>query len=123
MSEQKTETVQEILKKTISEREPSYLHLEVGDGRATAAIRVSKGVSSVAKDIAYVGMAWCSPTDHFSRKRGRLIASGRVRPGTANYFYKIILDPSRKVGVQVIEKIEQSIETEYDALPRWLGGQ
>jgi hypothetical protein len=38
MSEQKTETVQEILKKTISEREPSYLHLEVGDGRATAKV-------------------------------------------------------------------------------------
>jgi len=36
---------------------------------------------------AEMGVAWCSPKDKFNRKKGRLIAEGRLERKRANGFY------------------------------------
>lgn len=52
-----------------------FMHLVVGQGRATIAYRIE---DHPHRRIAFVGVAWCSPLDQFSRPLGRRIAAGRM---------------------------------------------
>lgn len=49
----------------------AFNHMALGAGRVTFAYEVVDGE-------AIVGAAFCSPKDQFSRRKGRLIATGRM---------------------------------------------
>ena len=49
-----------------------FVHLTVGDGGATLSCKLRGG-----GDLVDVGVAFCAPVEQFSRKRGRIIATGR----------------------------------------------
>lgn len=93
----------------------NYMHLTVGKGRATAAISI---VKEEDLEVAYVGMSFCSPLDQFCRKKGRLIAEGRLNK--EKHLYTITLDPDKQVSVQVRQAIENSIESSDERFPHWL---
>ena len=97
----------------MEEQEPSYMHLDIGAGRVTAAI----DIKSEGQEVAYIGLAFCSPVDQFSRKKGRLISSGRLRKD--KHFFRLIIDPAKKVSDQVAEALEASVLSKDEALPHW----
>lgn len=100
----------------MEEQEPNYMHMDAGDGRVTAAI----DIKSEGQEVAYVGLAWCSPLDQFSRRKGRLISSGRLRKD--KHFFRLVLDPAKKVSDQVATAIAESIQEGNENLPHWLLG-
>lgn len=53
-----------------------FLHLNVGAGKATLAIQERQ--SGEEQVLVAVGIAFCSPQDHYSRKTGRNKAFGRL---------------------------------------------
>ena len=57
-----------------------YPYIE-GGGRASIAVEVDKETS-----IVMYGVAWCSPKDQFNRKKGRMIAEGRLMSGKGSAF-------------------------------------
>ena len=76
----------------------------------------------LGKDCYAVGLAFCSPKDQFSRKKGRLIAEGRMakdpwvlEPGEGG------LDPNKTVAQQIFEAIEQEARTDVmRMMPQWV---
>jgi hypothetical protein len=59
-------------------KETGYMHMPIGNGFVTVAIRAEKRWPSVRSRKCEIGLAFCSPRDQFSRKKGRLIAEGRL---------------------------------------------
>lgn len=64
--------------------------------------------------VAEIGVSWCSPKDKFNRKKGRIIAGGRLKRKRPNGFYYTRAYPGESVPSQRI----------YDMLielpvPRW----
>jgi len=54
-----------------------FMHMQLGAGHITLAVRAMPDEVG-----AYVvGAAFCSPKDQFSKKKGRLIAEGRLTVG------------------------------------------
>ena len=103
---------------------PKYFHLDAGvnGGKVTAAIDIKTEAVSRSRgaEVAYIGLAWCSPVDQFSRKRGRLISAGRLRKN--KHFFRLVLDPTKKLGEQVIKALDDSITEGNEKLPHWLLG-
>jgi hypothetical protein len=96
----------------------NYMHIELGDGHATAAISISnQREDGEGPEVAYVGMSFCSPKDQFCKKTGRMIAAGRLEK--EKYLYDIVLDPDKQVSVQVREAIEESVESRDARFPGW----
>jgi hypothetical protein len=54
----------------------NYMHLHVGMGRVTLALRHK--LCAAKGDEVEVGVAFCSPKDQFNKARGRNIARGRL---------------------------------------------
>lgn len=52
------------------EEDIRYVHVDIGGGKLTLAIDMEK---------YRFGAAWCSPHDQFCRKKGRMIARGRLK--------------------------------------------
>jgi hypothetical protein len=54
------------------EAKTHYMHLPIGGGRVTVAVRSVTGTLTV-------GFSWCSPRDQFVKAKGRQIAEARRR--------------------------------------------
>lgn len=103
----------------------AYLHLRVGPGAATAAFRRD----ATRSGVVYVGVGLCAPADQFSRKRGRLIASGRLAcvemmarshvayPGLGFIF---ATGAARALDKEVFEAFESWINDSHRVWPLWL---
>jgi hypothetical protein len=87
-----------------------YMHMEVADGFVTAAIHVD------THDLIYVGLAFCSPRDQFSRAKGRRIAEGRLEKNPA---YILRRKPESRVKALVRKVIEGSVLTRDERFPQW----
>lgn len=89
-----------------------YMHPFIGNGRATAAIDVSD------KTNIRVAFAFCSPKDQFSRKKGRLIATGRVRV-LEDAHIEFEDDGEQAIKAQVMSHLEDDMLTGEEYLPQW----
>lgn len=88
----------------------TYMHPHVGQGRATLAIEHDPKTKAT-----FVGVAYASPKDKFARKKGRLVATGRLLVGSQLSF-NFVADPARKLKEQVFE---QFVAFTIDNGPRW----
>ncbi len=88
----------------------SFMHFELNGGRVTAAIQVEN-------QIAEVGLAFCSPQDQFARKRGRLIAEGRLNAGKA--FCYVPVNPGDRAKEKVMAWLREYLPTSQSA-PWWV---
>lgn len=60
-----------------------YIYPYVSNGgRASIAVEYIRETGLVV-----YGVAWCSPKDQFNRKKGRMIAEGRLESGKGSAFY------------------------------------
>ena len=98
------------------EYEPNFMHIPWLGGQVTAAINIKNEGS----EVAYVGLAFCSPVDQFSKRKGRLISAGRLRKD--KHFFRLVLNPAKKVSDQVATALEESIKDGNEKLPYWLLG-
>lgn len=87
-----------------------YLHMDIGDGKATAAYTVTGG-------RVFFTLAFCSPEDQFSRKIGRAIASGRMEKYGASE--DIHLRDDTPPDRQIREHVEGLVERHAPSLPLW----
>lgn len=87
----------------------AFMHFDIGPGRVTAAIRADD-------KEAEIGLAFCSPEDQFSRKRGRLIAEGRLNVGKS---LRLFLDPDKRVKAQVMGWLREYLPTSQ-TVPWWV---
>ena len=92
-----------------------YEHIPLGGGRATVAIRL------VDESTVNVGLALCSPKDQFSRRRGRIIAGGRLNKGKL-YLSTLEIDPDESIKVQVRDAVAKSAEDKDFDFPSWTRG-
>ena len=93
--------------------EIEYMHLDIGEGKATAAI---KKMDSVGYESVMVGLAFCSPKDQFCKRTGRLISSGRLNKIP---FWNLTIDPERKIKEQVHDAFVKAFEWKDPRLPEW----
>jgi hypothetical protein len=103
-----------------------YAYPKVGTGRAACAVRIE-----MDPDGQYYGtlaVAWCSPKDHFAKKRGRAIAEGRLKTTSENarrfrilFSANDIILPDGKVqGRALTQTIHSTVRALADfAGPRW----
>lgn len=87
-----------------------YMHVDIGKGKATAAIEEKTGA-------ARVGLAFCSPKDQFNKKIGRLISSGRLQHDKC--FFELTLDPERRLKEQVYEAFKAALSERDERFPDW----
>ena len=89
-----------------------YMHPFIGDGRATAAIDISDTES------IKVAFAFCSPKDQFSRKRGRLISTGRLDAGVVHMEFPD--DGLQAIKAQVMTNLMEDLMADCDYFPHWV---
>jgi hypothetical protein len=98
--------------KTVDVTNIKYAHAYVGDPRPTGmrglrkiknAGRVTIAWTDNGFDKAEVGLAWCSPRDNFCRKKGRLIASGRLFKGANVATVVLLATGTNKSGEPRVE--------------------
>ncbi len=89
-----------------------FIHLTLGEGRVTLAYRHDEKQG----DDSYAA-AFCSPKDQFWKKKGRLIAQGRLDTGKILWFGKC---PSDKRHEYVLASLKNLVEINDSAIPRWL---
>jgi len=98
----------------MSEQRNTYMHMDLGIGRATIAIQKIDGEKRIR-----VAAAFCSPHDQFSRKKGRLIADGRLDCDKLLYILNTS-DESKSVQTIVREALADAIEDrDTELLPAW----
>lgn len=98
----------------MSEKTNTYMHMEIGKGRATLAIQQIDGEKRVR-----VAAAFCSPHDQFSRKKGRLIADGRLGIDKLLYILNTS-DESKSVQTIVREALADAVsDKNTELLPAW----
>jgi hypothetical protein len=97
-------------------QEANYMHLDVGEGKITAAIGITEKPQTKL-EVARVSLSFCSPLDQFCRKTGRLISSGRLHKG--KHFYEFTLAPNQKVSTQVRNVIKEAIMAKDARFPSW----
>jgi hypothetical protein len=66
--------------------------------------------------VAEIGVSWCSPKDKFNRKKGRIIAEGRLVRKRPNGYYYSRAYPGEGLPSQRI--YDMLIELD---VPRWFG--
>ena len=90
----------------------TYMHSKYRDGYITAAIKVYENQA-----VAVAALAWCSPLDQFSRKKGRLIATGRLHRDKT--FCTVNLVPDIRVKAQVRDQLLKTIAVTQHRIPLW----
>ena len=88
-----------------------YMHSKVGTGHITSAFTVVDGQ-------VHVALAFCSPLDQFSRRKGRLISGGRL--DKEKTFCSFSLDPGGKTKKQVRDHVHATMQDHQERLPLWL---
>ena len=88
-----------------------FMHPYVANGRATAAIDISN------LENIRVAFAFCSPKDQFSRKKGRLIAEGRLRAGVTHI--EFAADPDIPIKAQVMNELAEDYVAGLYYFPNW----
>jgi len=92
-----------------------FMHIKLGSGYATIAIH-SNGL------VAEYATAFCSPKDQFVRRKGRLIAEGRLaahRDWAQVSYSAVDKDMKRKVKEDFIASIKHAPED----FPSWVQKQ
>lgn len=90
-----------------------YIHPFIeGGGRATIAVEVIRETGMVM-----YGVAWCSPKDQFSKKKGRLIADGRLDAGKGSAFFSNA-NTRRELVIEVMYDIAEYLD-QINA-PQWV---
>lgn len=87
----------------MTQEKVTFLHFGLGRGRVTCALRWNPENAAQVE----VGMAFCSPKDIFTKKRGRDIASGRLYQGSDRSF-TFTPDPTKRIKEQVHELFVQN---------------
>lgn len=103
---------------------PRFIHIVTSFGGATLAYRKL----GADPDRFEIGVAYCSPTEpNFSKKKGRLIAQGRLnagRNGNISFARKISSGPDTLSQNEIFHALEQLRPRPYahkenSAGPRW----
>lgn len=91
----------------------TYLHYHFDQGGAfTAAI-------SIEGALVRVAFAFCSPKDNFSKKKGRLISTGRLNAG--KHPIEFLDNEKHPIKQQVLEYFwDDYVTPEQDYFPGWL---
>lgn len=89
-----------------------YIDSKYGKTRATAAIDISN------LDNIRVAFSFCSPKDQFSRKKGRLISTGRLQAGVTHMDFGD--NGESPIKEQVMSFFEEDIMSNAEYLPNWL---
>lgn len=96
----------------------TFEHLRVGHGGATLAVMWDAG-----RTLAKVGVAFCSPKDQYSKKRGRAIAFGRLAT-MRRYSFSFPVrsgEGAPSIGSQARAVFRERIAPATDAeLPTWV---
>jgi hypothetical protein len=93
-----------------------YMHLDLGEGKATLAIQEGAD-SRGACYYAQIAVAFCSPSDQFSKKRGRTIAFGRLL--TNKHMVTIRRNPDESVADYAPAWLHRAVENKDPRLPGW----
>lgn len=110
---QRRELMTELLETHKGEWEPVlFAHVKIGEGWVT-------GAMSVHGDYMDVAVALCSPEDQFSRRKGRLIAGGRLAKGLK--FARLLRD-GKPPWLQFRTFIEKWAAGDDSRRPRWMQG-
>lgn len=88
----------------------AYMHFKLGKGRVTAAIEVEGQTASV-------GLAFCSPKDQFERRRGRLIAGGRLKAGVV---FMVWIPPDQRLKKQIYKVLLPAFTHKFADVPSWV---
>lgn len=96
----------------------NFMHLKVGEGRVTAAFDVVKE-SDKGPESMRLGLSLCSPNDQFCRKKGRQIASSRIKGG-GKYSYKLPVNSKENLGNQLRDFISKYFVKGNSNLPGWV---
>ena len=91
----------------------TFMHLPVGKGRVTLAIRHDKGA-----DKAHCALAFCSPKDVFTRKLGRIIAAGRLEHGVKHRFV-FSVDETVRLKDAALKELRLYAGNVLHTFPRW----
>ena len=90
-----------------------FVHFYIGQGRATAAIR------KVADNYHHVAVSFCSPNDQFSRKKGRLIAEGRLNKGKPLCSLNVETNGDTNFRTQVVKRVLEVRDHDKLGFPQW----
>jgi hypothetical protein len=102
-----------------------FIHPLVGStgGRATLAMKIEPELGRVT-----LGMSWCSPKDQFCKKKGRMIATGRMVRSDRNFTltFGTLLDSG--ITHDALSKIltftnEALKEGRTPPIPQWAQGE
>lgn len=92
-----------------------YIYPDIpGGGRAAIAVDYDREAGVVSYAIA-----WCSPKDQFHKKKGRMIASGRLDVGKCFSFFPKATT-RRGLVIEVMEDI--ALNLDFVGAPQWVGG-
>lgn len=103
----------------MSEETPvRFIHPQVGEGRATIAFREADeaGVTEITYTVAY-----CSPKDQFARKKGRLIAEGRLKKEVGTRNIRLVHGKDKRPGYKEVNSVVMDAFEHFTRAegPRW----
>ncbi len=102
----------------------TYMHPYVGEGRATLAITSELNKNTQQEEIV-VAVAFSSPRDQFARRKGRLIATGRLRSSTEKFKFRFPFNKEMRIKEEVIRQFADFVHTAENAghlsgsVPNW----
>ncbi len=98
----------------------TFSHVKLGEGYATLAIRETTYDDGKPTTLE-LGVSWCSPNDHFSRPKGRLVATGRLN-SKRGYYHSVPRAPDVKLKAQADSVINKLLvdKNVWDRFPDWV---
>lgn len=92
-----------------------YIYPYVSNGgRASIAVEYSRETG-----LVMYGVAWCSPKDQFNRKKGRMIAEGRLEACRGSAFYTQAFTRRELVNEVILDLVGYLDEVNA---PQWVTG-
>ncbi len=79
--------------------------------------RLAIAVLPLDEDEYYVAAAWCSPKDHFQRRRGRHLASERMG---GKLYSKRLRVPKGPSWQAFRTAVAEAVLYEFEGLPKWV---